>query len=69
MTTEETVKGAGINFDISRWPVIVVTPVGNVTDQSLIDFMDSYMPFVMRKQERYAVVNDLRQQNKSDDDQ
>ena len=63
MTTEETVKGEGINFDISRWPIIVVTPVGNVTDQSLIDFMDSYMPFVMRKQERYAVVNDLRQQN------
>ncbi len=51
----------GIKLDISNWPVMVLTPTDNVTDQSIQDFMITFFEVVKSKDERYALVVDLRE--------
>ena len=49
----------GIRLDISHWPIVIISPTFDVTDQSIQEFMDSYFELIERKQERYAAVMDL----------
>ncbi len=49
----------GIRLDISQWPVVIISPSSNVTNQSIQEFMDRYFAFIEDKSERYASVMDL----------
>jgi hypothetical protein len=51
----------GIKLDTSNWPVMVLTPTDNVTDQSIQDFMITFFEVVKSKDERYALIVDLRE--------
>jgi hypothetical protein len=61
MVTGLLEKESGIRLDISRWPVVIISPTFHVTDQSILDFMGSYFELIESKKERYAVVMDLTQ--------
>ena len=51
----------GIQLDTSNWPIMILTPTDNVTDQSVEDFMTTFFEVVRAKKERYALIVDLRQ--------
>jgi hypothetical protein len=51
----------GIRLDTSNWPILVLTPMDNISDESIQDFMESFFAMVKAKKERYALIVDLRQ--------
>jgi hypothetical protein len=61
MVTELSEQESGIRLDISQWPVAIISPTSNVTDQSIQDFMGNYFELLKSKKERYAAVMDLTQ--------
>jgi hypothetical protein len=61
MQNDLLTRHQGIQFDTSSWPIMVLTPTDNVTDQSIEDFMTTFFEVVRTKKERYALIVDLRQ--------
>jgi hypothetical protein len=61
MQSDLLARQEGIRLDTSNWPILVLTPTDNISDQSIQDFMERYFAMVNAKKERYALVVDLRQ--------
>lgn len=49
-----------IRLDVSRWPVVVVTPGESFTDADIDEFLAAYERTINSRLEPYATVLDLR---------
>ena len=61
MQNDLLARHEGIRLDTSNWPILVLTPMDNISDQSIQDFMERYFAMVDAKKEHYALIVDLRQ--------
>lgn len=50
----------GIGLDVSRWPVVVVTPPMSVSNDQLDHFFAAFDRDVVSRRRRYCIVLDLR---------
>jgi hypothetical protein len=51
---------SGIGLDVSRWPVVIVTPPASVSNEQLDHFFAAFDREVVSKRRRYSIVLDLR---------
>ena len=51
----------GIRLDITRWPIVIISPTPDVSDKSIEEFINTYFELIESKKERYAAVMDLTQ--------
>ena len=56
MQNDLLARHEGIRLDTSNWPILVLTPMDNISDQSIQDFMERYFAMVDAKKERYALI-------------
>ncbi len=63
MVEKATEAYDGIRLDVSQWPILIIVPGDNVTEQSIVEFIRDYFNFVKMKAEPYAVIMDLRHQS------
>jgi hypothetical protein len=61
MQDDQLAQYQGIRFDTSNSPILVLTPMDNVSDQSIQDFMVNFFDMLMAKKRRYALIVDLRE--------
>jgi hypothetical protein len=50
----------GIGLDVSRWPVVIVTPPASVSNEQLDHFFAAFDRDVASRKRRYSIVLDLR---------
>ena len=54
------IANKGIEFDISRWPVLIVRPLRQVTNEEIDAFLGEYQRFLTYHKDDHATVLDLR---------